>query len=221
MHNCDICKSKIVRHKPSLFCDLCDKVSHYKCNKLTKSDALYIIRTSHRWTCSQCNVSLFPQFKSSGSTLLMNSQSKVNGNHKKVIEKCGSCSKHLGPQRDTCTWCGLTCHQRCIKGQLGCTLCASEMFPGYNCSAQDLTGNLFKNVAMFNPYDDIILANENDNIEPEEAEYWQDASDCLLNCNYKQHKSISNSTDTDLKLFSLNIRSLNKHITQIRDDIDE
>jgi exonuclease III len=171
----------------------------------------------------QCNVSIFPQF--SESTLLATSKSKASGNQKKVVEKCGACNKQLGPQRGTCAWCGLSCHQRCIKGELGCTLCASDMLPGYNCSSHELTGNLFKNTAMFNPYIDIMLSatsNQNENnVDSEEAMYWQEASECLLNCNYRQHKSIPSTTDSDLKIFSLNIRSLNKHITQIRDDIEQ
>ena len=61
--------------------------------------------------------------------------------------------------------------------------------------------------------------NDTDNIA--ETAYWQEASECLLKCNYRQHKTILPTTGHELKIMSLNVRSLQKHITEIRDEIKQ
>ena len=202
MHSCNICDKKVVSHKPSLFCDLCCTVSHYQCNKLTKSDATYIIQTAHKWTCSLCNVKLFPL------NIIARVKTKTMYTNNTINENCGSCSKRIGPQYTPCQWCDSKCHTRCTNGQLGCTRCANNMIPGYNYNARELTGNLCENIHMFNPYDDLNMAHsaENNDEPNDEAIFWQQASECLLNCNYRQQKSLPTSTLSELKIMSLNIR---------------
>ena len=48
---------------------------------------------------------------------------------------------------------------------------------------------------------------------------WGGCSDLLNNCKYSKPNEINNSRDYELKIFSLNIRSLNSKITEIRDNI--
>ena len=48
---------------------------------------------------------------------------------------------------------------------------------------------------------------------------WNDISEFLTSCHYKQRKHVKSSTDTQLKVFSLNIRSLVKNIDHLRENI--
>ena len=218
-HRCDACTKKIVKHKPSLICNICNNISHYQCNKLTKSDATYIIETSHNWTCIKCTANLFPLglFSDSGQTTT-STRCLTTELHK----NCSACTKRLGPHFNICSWCEKPCHMRCTKGQLGCIRCANEIIPGFNYSNVALMGittNL--NDKIYNPFDHRDILNDVHTIgidDMAEATYWQEASQCLLQCNYKQHKTIPHTKHDELKLMSLNVRSLQKHITEIRDE---
>ena len=217
---CSICTHKIIKHKPSLFCNVCDTISHYVCNKLTKSDAIYIIKNSQNWTCISCNTKLFPI----GLLPQQEAKSTLHNTSKPKI-KCASCTKLLGPQQSTCLWCSKPCHTRCIKGSLGCTACASEIIPGYYYSNIALSATNYTNFdnKIYNPFDYTDIQNDTQPTDSDvaEAAFWEDASDCLLNCNYRLHKSISPTNKFDLKIMSLNVRSLKKHITEIHDEIDQ
>ena len=222
MHNCNICTNRIVRHKPSLFCDLCESTSHYRCSKLTKLDASNIIQSGHSWTCYKCNVELFP-FITSVESASHRSRRGIS-TPAATTASCGACNKRLGGQFEICPWCELGSHKRCIIGQLGCVSCVTNMIPGFYYTACELLDNSFENTSIFNPYADInaTLTDDNDrNPDYDEAMFWQEASACLLNCNYRQHKTIPASGMADLKIFSHNIRSLYKNITHLRDDIGQ
>ena len=223
---CNICTRKIIKHKPSLICSLCNTISHHSCNKLSKSDAIYIIEKSKSWTCTLCNHDLFPVglFPTVAPSPRSHNNSKLHANPKPHAN-CAACTKCLGPNQAICLWCDQVSHTRCLKGELGCLKCASEMIPGYYYSNLALMGTTYTQLSdkIYNPFEhldihDSLYTTDNDYAE---ADYWQEASECLLQCNYRQHKSIIPSKKLDLKVMSLNIRSLPKHITEIRDDIEE
>ena len=198
-----------------MHCSLCESPSHPSCNKLTKSDALGIMGSSQKWTCLKCNIELFPFINS----VIPGSQKPRKRREASASANCGACNKRLGDQTLSCTWCDMDCHKRCVKGQLGCLTCVTNIIPGYQYTVHELLGTGFQNTSIFNPYAD---TNESDHSpDNNETEFWQEASACMLECNYRQHKSISISGRNDLKVFSLNIRSLNKNISRLRDDIDQ
>ena len=49
---------------------------------------------------------------------------------------------------------------------------------------------------------------------------WSEISEILVSCQYKQQKHVKMSTPSQLKIFSLNIRSLSKNIIFLRENID-
>ena len=53
----------------------------------------------------------------------------------------------------------------------------------------------------------------------EENKLWADISSKLTKCKYKQLSEISETKNNDLRIMSLNIRSLSKNIHLIREDI--
>ena len=146
--SCSTCSKKIAKHKPSLFCDIRNTVSHYQCNYLTRSEALYIIENNQQWTCHKCVTYLFP-------IKLLDDNSKPHKleNQKNrdvdisVTHKCSSCSKRIMKPNtlDICDWCESPCHIKCKAGQLGCKKCASDIFPGFFCSNVELMGYRSRN----------------------------------------------------------------------------
>ena len=214
---CNICTNKIIKHKPSLICNLCNTISHHACNKLSKSDAIYIIENSHTWSCITCNTDLFP--------IGLAPPTPKPHNKSKPRVPCAACTKCLGPRQANCSYCERACHTRCIKGELGCTNCASEIIPGYYFSNIALIGTEHAQFSdkIYNPFENLNIQENTHTPDNDyaEADYWQEASDHLQQCNYRQHKSISTSNKSELKIMSLNVRSLPKHITEIRDDINE
>ena len=75
---------------------------------------------------------------------------------------------------------------------------------------------------IYNPYDRRHLINEIGNImdEEQDLEYWNDISEILVNCSYKQQKHVKSSSLEELKIFSLNVRSLVKTIDHFREEIE-
>ena len=57
---CDNCNTKIPKHQPLIFCDICSKYKHLKCEKLTKSQAAHITLIGLLWTCSKCISEILP-----------------------------------------------------------------------------------------------------------------------------------------------------------------
>ena len=124
-----------------------------------------------------------------------------------------------------CEWCGRKVHVKCYRGELGCAKCCEENIPGYstNCIAlNDSYGSRTTNIA-FNPYSKACLINSiGDKIEGTEqnSEYWTELSEFLLRCEYKQHAHVKSSNANELKVFSLNVRSLHKNISHFQEEID-
>ena len=83
----------------------------------------------------------------------------------------------------------------------------------------------FSNTAFFNPYefnnntDNIGFADSEDPDALAEKEAWAPYSNRLINCNYEELDSIRHKKEGELKTLTLNIRSLSKNISQIRDNM--
>ena len=144
----------------------------------------------------------------------------------KFKQKCGACSGYSYTPSNVaiCNWCDTLCHKKCVKGQLGCLACCATLYPGYACTSWELTGDPnFCNDKIFNPYDLDNLTNLIGDKVENEIEYncmWQEVSDFLKECKYKQLKDITKSKHGELKTFNLNIRSLPKYINALREKID-
>ena len=96
------------------------------------------------------------------------------------------------------------------------------MIPGYNVSIYDLYDSYNSlNNGNFNPYDQQKLVNQIGNVLDQEIdnEHWSRISEILTNCKYQNPKNVQHSKQGELKVFSVNIRSLTKHISHFREEI--
>ena len=123
---CEKCEVKIPKHQPILVCDICFKIKHLSCQKLTKSDASTIKNLGISWSCHECLANILPI-----NAVRRQAKSEVDQNKFKV--KCCSCNGFSYSQRTVkiCQWCDGQVHAKCWKGDLGCKLCCETMIPGY------------------------------------------------------------------------------------------
>ena len=133
---CEKCDVRIPKNRPLLICDLCENIKHYKCQNLSKKDAIEIIFNSNiSWTCHECTMSILPL------NICDNRQYK-SLNTKPTSAVCRACEKRITVRSKTsnCNWCDERCHDKCIS-VIGCKRCRMEMIPGcsYNCS--EINGN--------------------------------------------------------------------------------
>ena len=114
-----------------------------------------------------------------------------------------------------CEWCEETVHAKCYRGLLGCVKCCEDKIPAYNTSCAALNdGYELRNNTIFNPYNRANLVNSiGDQIDEIESssEYWSAVSEFLKTCKYKQPSHVKRSKSNELKIFSLNVRSLHKN----------
>ena len=113
----------------------------------------------------------------------------------------------------------------CHKIELGCEKCCLENIPGYLTSCADLNEyhTVFTNDKLYNPYNrDNIINSIGEQIEDGEhnSEYWNNLSNLMLRCEYKMQINVKSAKANELKVLSLNIRSLQKNITRLREEID-
>lgn len=216
--NCNFCNKGIQTHKIKIKCDLCRNVYHPKCNGLKPSDVRTLTELSliNSWTCAACVNYIFP---------LLSCASGASGVGKATVPKrpCYTCNK-LGTRLQACDLCGKESHARCFAGPIGCKTCMHDIIPGFNVNVFDLFPNRSHLCdKLFNPFDrnsDINNVGFRDN---EEADYeqivWAPCSNILKDCKYREFKSISASRDSELKVLSLNVHSLNSKIAKIKDDL--
>ena len=116
-----------------------------------------------------------------------------------------------------------TCHIKCIKGNLGCVNCCEQLIPGYYYNSYELLSytRTRKNDHVYNPYDHSTLINQiGDRLDDtHDTQHWNDISDKLSKCTYIEPKNIKPSKSNELKIMSLNIRSINKHINSLRENL--
>ena len=123
-----------------------------------------------------------------------------------------------------CEWCEESVHAKCYRGLLGCVKCCEDKIPAYNTSCAALNdGYELRNNTIFNPYNRSNLVNSiGDQIDEIElsSEYWSAVSEFLKTCKYKQQSHVKRSKSNELKIFSLNVRSLHKNISHFREEIE-
>ena len=144
----------------------------------------------------------------------------------KVKIKCSSCSGWCYSLRNirTCSWCQSNVHVKCFKDNLGCTSCCESIIPGFHATYYEIYDDYNKlNSDIFNPYDQnsrFNLIGDAMTNEEHQDSTWSNISSFLTSCQYKQQRNVKKSTCSQLKTFSMNIRSLTKNIDQLRDDIE-
>ena len=218
---CDTCNVRIPVNYPKLFCSLCDKLKHARCQNLTKQEANEIVNNrATDWVCFACISSILP----------VNAHCRVKREENisrapKYKQKCGACLGYpYSPNNVNCNWCLSACHKNCVKGKLGCLKCCESMMPPYNYNIWELYDEpSLTNNGVFNPYDSKKLATDiGDTVcsEIEQNCVWQEISEFMINCKYRQLKDTAEPKPNELKILNLNIRSLYKHIDSLRDNLD-
>ena len=120
--------------------------------------------------------------------------------------------------------CNGTVHKKCFRSELGCEKCCTENFAGYNVTHYELFDDYSPlNNIFYNPYNSTHLTNQIGEAldDAEQNGIWSETSEFLLKCKYKQLKDFGASNDGELQILSLNIRSLKKNISNIRENIEQ
>ena len=218
---CNDCKVRIPKNRPKLFCSHCDTSKHFRCQNLTKSDAQYIIERQILWTCSECLTNALPL-----NACCPVKRKLTTSQTEKFKKRCTSCNGWSYSARNirTCSWCEGTVHLKCLKNELGCVKCCNDMIPGYNFSSYEINMDYeLLNNFVFNPYDNNhfsnLIGNHIENAG-RNNDYWNQISEILLSCNYKQQKNVKMSTSTELKVFSLNVQSFGNKVEHFREEIE-
>ena len=221
---CEKCKIRIPKNRPLLVCSMCLEYKHYKCNNLSKNEAYDILVTDYaqNWACQSCMHDVFPL----GLLQDINQFSHVNiPNLSDYDPNCTVCDKPCNQSNGSlCNWCDQVCHKYCANNSLGCSNCTKSMIPGFSCLHHELYNeSLLKNNSIFNPYDHNALANlignHLDTEDGLENTFMHEISNKLHNCNYTQFKDVKQAKQNELKVMSLNIRSLKNGIDSLRDNI--
>ena len=105
--------------------------------------------------------------------------------------------------------------------------CCKDLIPGYFYHAHELTGNYNNHDHIFNPYDNNLLINQiqtghstDDQDILDDGMFTDIITEQLNNCKYVTPERVSSARPNELKIISLNIRSLPKHISHLRENID-
>ena len=143
-----------------------------------------------------------------------------------VSVKCMACNGHCYSQRNVrvCTWCEEQVHVKCLKGDLGCISCCEKNIPGYHAYYYELFDSFNnKNDHIHNPYSSkhftMQIGNEFDN-ENISNTMWNDVSELLVSCKYKQPKYVKPLSYNELSILSLNIQTLTNKVDNMRENID-
>ena len=218
---CEKCDQKFPKNQPKLRCTVCIKFKHLRCQNLTKADANYILYLNLDWTCNDCLSSILPI--NGGSAPKKSKSLKIIGPKFKV--QCMSCNGFSYTPRNvrTCEYCENQVHVKCWNHELGCTSCCEKMIPGFHAYTYEIVGDPYlKNNKIYNPYNnshftqmigDMFENNENTNS-------FDDVSEILVNCKYKQPVHASVPSGNELSIFSLNVQTLTNKIAHLRENID-
>ena len=187
---------------------------------LSKSSAT--ILANNHWSCNDCLSEILPFINST-----LDDETAPRGRPRdKFKVRCHSCkgwSYTAIRNVSVCGWCDNTVHSKCYRHDLGCNSCCEDIIPGYNTSCTALNDNYSASShgAMYNPYDRTHIINSiGEKIdECENSELWNSVSDMLLKCDYKLPLNVKPAKANELKIFSLNVRSLYKSITNFQEEI--
>ena len=220
-HNsCGACSKKLVKHKIFPICFTCSNKFHHACVELTPSDVKLLISTNllQTWICKYCSLSIFPKYDEGHCKNEKINSTKLTATTREICKTC----KKLGNRLLQCDLCSENSHARCFAGQLGCKSCLREIYPGYDINPRDLFD--YKNNALFNPYNfdlDINYVGNDGNEIDHGYLPWSKCSDLLNNCNYYEFSEVQKSRNYELKILSLNIRSLKDKISNLNENSDE
>ena len=215
---CEKCDARIQKNWPRLICSQCVQVKHYRCQNLSKSDAQNITEYSgYDWICHECISDMLP-INACNSTNINNNKTTVS--FKMNCQCCGGIS--YSPKNiKTCPWCDRSCHVKCLNNNLGCNTCCENMIPGFHAHNYELFGNIGHNKSIFNPFSQLHNSNRIGDSIANEEDNWDDISQILNNCKYKQPKTIPIAKENELNILSLNIRSITKNLQIINDNISD
>ena len=229
-NSCSACSKKIVAHKVKLRCWTCSQYLHTRCANLTPNDVvkLDVLNLYKYWTCIKCTQEIFPFIhainKNEENVFNDNSNDRYNENtctYSRV--NCNTCSKLGNSTKMRICWlCNNLTHSNCMRGVMGCRKCLTNIYPGLESTTRELFCQYQTNDLVFNPFDyshNVHHVGETSEDDSYEYTAWSGCSELLNNCKYSKPNEISNSRDYELKVFSLNIRSLNSKITEIRDNL--
>ena len=216
---CELCNTKIPKLY-SLTCCFCSQIKHLKCQGLTKADAIKIWPNRETWSCKECNYEIFP--------IDLCRQPKLDTKIKKFKSKCAACNGYSYKSGNvrTCWICEGKVHKKCLRDNLGCINCCSELIPGYFChnyKLELLGAESIKNNNYYNPYSSSHRIQQIGDVLDEAAQnftVWNDASEFLMKCKYKQAYSEKSPSNNELNLLSLNIQSLVGKLSTMREDIE-
>ena len=220
---CNKCKTRVPKNRPRLVCNICNLAKHYKCQNLSKADGYSIINcTTLNWSCYECMTEILPL---NACTVTRTKNNKTDNTTVRFKAKCFSCSGQSYSVKtiSTCPWCDEVCHRKCINGILGCNKCCDDMIPGFRFHNYELYGttSTAANDCIFNPYcssNNVYQIGDKIANEAEHNNFWNEISDCLINCKYKQLKCVAMPKSSELNVLSLNIRSLHKNVSVINDN---
>ena len=156
---CEKCNVRVPKHRPFLFCTACKQLKHYKCNYLTRSEALAIMTSecSLDWACYDCRLEILPLECAVSPSSTQHTPSAVINNSR---PPCSACTKQISKTPVSCSWCDNLCHKKCVKNSLGCTNCCNSIIPGYNYTTFELIGQSYFANTVFNPFDMDLLINQ-------------------------------------------------------------
>ena len=222
---CEKCNVRLPKNRPKLVCSICQQVRHYRCQNLSKNDAQFIVDNSgYQWSCRECISDILPI---NACSIGKRRKPDLSSNLNKFKVKCASCDGHSYTPKNVkiCHWCEQQDHAKCCNNNLGCNTCCENMIPGFHAYSHELHGTTgLTNDSTFNPYDRTHATNLIGDMIANEEEHnsvWSEISDFLIKCEYKQLNRTVQSKNNELKVMSLNIRSLCKNIQTLRDDTEQ
>ena len=221
--NCQNCAVRLSKNSPQLFCDICGNLKHAKCENLSKLEASSIANSRFSWTCHECITDILPI----NAHAAMTTNAKVTTNQvPRFHVKCHCCNGNSYSPRNVvqCSWCDNFVHLKCHKSDLGCISCCENLIPAYNTTLHEFNDDYSHlNNLIFNPYSrehNTYAIGEALTNEEHHNSAWSEVSQILTSCHYKQLRHVKPSNKSQLKILSLNIRSLIKCIDNIRENID-
>ena len=229
-NNCTKCTKRVYTHKVCIDCTICSMKYHPKCVGLTPSDVMQLAVQSRNgtstggWICYNCLSSILPVGALLGldsSIKQQNSRKNSRTVHREICHTC--CKVGNANLMIRCCYCDIFSHSRCSAGTSGCRACLRDIFPGYDISTKQLHAMNYQNTIKFNPYDREHESNYIGNrLDSDEIDFnpWETTSNLLNNCKYYTTNAINCSKDYELKIFSLNIRSLAGKIDELRENVD-
>ena len=146
-YHCDKCNKRLPKNRPLLRCSICKELQHYKCNSLTKNQAMLILRNDqlNSWSCNSCKTD-----HSNSAAPDMGSPSTPS-----LSINCKVCHKKCSPTTtvncDRCPWCNDMCHRKCINQSLGCLNCCNTLIPGYGFDMHELLDSIPPTTLIHNP----------------------------------------------------------------------